>query len=99
VCNLRLPYPLGALFWVRLCLGPVSQLEEGNVETSPEFQWDDFEQRISEALAGNSQDIRPPDWVWQCIVHGLTDPDKMGGHVKYGEDEFSIPPELLELVT
>ena len=80
-------------------LGPVSQLEEGNVETSPEYQWDDFERHISEALAGNSQDLRPPDWVWQRIVHGVTSLDKMGSHIKSGDDEFLIPPELLELVT
>ena len=77
----------------------MSQLEEGNVETSPEFQWDDFERRISEALAANSQDIRPPDWVWQRIVHDATHPDKMGGHIKYSEDGFLVSSELIELVT
>jgi hypothetical protein len=67
--------------------------------TSPEFEWDDFEQRISEALATSSQGVRSPDWVWQRIVHETTNLDRMGDHIKPGEDGFLASSELIELVT
>jgi hypothetical protein len=69
------------------------------METSPELQWDDFEQRISEALAADSQDIRPPDWVWQRIIRGATTLDKMGSRTKYGDGEFLVSSDFVELAT
>jgi hypothetical protein len=69
------------------------------METSPELQWDDFERSISEALAAGSQDIQPPDWVWQRIVHDATNLDRRGGQIKYGGDEVLVSAEFIELVT
>ena len=69
------------------------------MQRAPRFEWDDFEQRISEALATGSRGVRPPDWVWQRIVHAANDLDRMGGQVMHGEDGIRGSPELFELVT
>jgi hypothetical protein len=69
------------------------------METAPGFEWDDFEQRISEALATGSQGTRPPDWVWERIVHAANNLDRTDGQVMHGEDGILGSPELIELVT
>ena len=66
---------------------------------SPEIEWDDFERRINEALVASSQGIQPPDWVWQRIVHDATNPNRVGGHIKRGDEEFLASSGLVELVT
>ena len=67
------------------------------MQTASNFEWDDFDRHISEALA--IQGARPPDWVWQRILDAASNPDRMGGYVTHGDDEFPVSPELVELVT
>lgn len=69
------------------------------MRTPLELKWDEFDRRISEALAVWGRDIQCPDWVWQHIARRAVTLDVMGDYARYSEGESPVSSELVGLVT
>ena len=64
------------------------QVQEGSgdMPTSPEVEWDDLDRWISRKLRVGGKNARPPEQVWQRIVHHIVSLDGADSHARGGED-------------
>lgn len=56
------------------------------MQTSPEVAWDDLDRWISRELRVGGKNARPPEQVWQRIVHHIVSLGGADSRARGGED-------------